>query len=295
MALFALGIDTGGTFTDGVVCDLDHNTILAKTKVITTRHKLTIAINNCLDNLLVELDKQILKDEVLRHLKMVSLSTTLATNGIVEGQGAEVGLILIGFDLEKELPTPHSCKIPGGCDIKGRIKEPLDLDVYKKIVLIRFKELIEKCDFGEVKFKIEPGRFISAEASIILAQINTIKYNGYKRFAGIDAGFNTLIRPTMYDSYHHIIPCDINTKKKDVKYDIAGPICESGDILGKNRDLPELNEGDYLAILDAGAYGFTMSSNYNARGRTAEVLVDGDNFSVIRKRETYEDLISLEK
>jgi N-methylhydantoinase A/oxoprolinase/acetone carboxylase beta subunit len=125
---FALGIDTGGTFTDGVVCDLDQNTILSKTKVITTRHKLTIAINNCLDNLLTELAKQSLKDEVLRHLKMVSLSTTLATNGIVEGQGAEVGVILIGFDIEKDLPTPHYATIPGGCDIKGRIKEPLDIE-----------------------------------------------------------------------------------------------------------------------------------------------------------------------
>ncbi len=94
MSQFALGIDTGGTFTDGVVCNLDHNTIVVKTKVITTRNNLEIAINNCLDNLLADLDKQDLKEDVLQQLKMVSVSTTLATNAIVEGQGAEVGLIL---------------------------------------------------------------------------------------------------------------------------------------------------------------------------------------------------------
>jgi diaminopimelate decarboxylase len=180
----------------------------------------------------------------------------------------------------------------GGLGVPYRPEEePLDLDAYKKIVLAGFKELIENCDFGEVKFKIEPGRFLSAEASIILAQINTLKYNGYKRFVGIDAGFNTLIRPTMYDSYHHIIPCDISTKKKDVKYDIAGPICESGDILGKNRNLPEVNEGDYLAILDAGAYGFTMSSPYNSRPRPAEILIkDGETY-LIREQESWDDLM----
>ncbi len=134
MSHFALGIDTGGTFTDGVVCDLDQHNIIAKTKVITTRHNLTIAINNCLNNLLSGLNEQNVRDKVLQHLKMVSLSTTLATNGIVEGQGAEVGLLVIGFEIEKELPTPHYCKIVGGCDIKGRIKEPVDLDAAKQAI-----------------------------------------------------------------------------------------------------------------------------------------------------------------
>lgn len=134
MSQFALGIDTGGTFTDGVVCNLDHNTIVVKTKVITTRNNLEIAINNCLDNLLADLDKQDLKEDVLQQLKMVSVSTTLATNAIVEGQGAEVGLILIGFEIDKELPTTHYCKIPGGCDIKGRVKEPPDLDAAKNAI-----------------------------------------------------------------------------------------------------------------------------------------------------------------
>ncbi len=134
MSYFALGIDTGGTFTDGVVCNLDQNTIIAKTKVITTRHNLTTAINNCLDNLLRSLDEKHVKENVLQRLKMVSLSTTLATNGIVEGQGAAVGVILIGFEIDRELPTPHYCRIAGGCDIKGRIKAPVDLDAAKQAI-----------------------------------------------------------------------------------------------------------------------------------------------------------------
>ncbi len=127
MANLALGIDTGGTFTDGVILDLDNRKILKKTKEITTRHDLTVAVDNCLNNLLNE-DEEIKLDDI----KMVSLSTTLATNAIVEGQGAEVGLILIGFDATEDLPTPHYISIAGGCNIKGKIKEKVDLKAAKK-------------------------------------------------------------------------------------------------------------------------------------------------------------------
>jgi len=168
---------------------------------------------------------------------------------------------------------------------------PLDLRKYSDIILKNFREMVEKGNIGGPFLFIEPGRFISAESGIILTQINTIKDNGFKLFAGIDAGFNTLIRPSMYGAYHHIIVC--NEKKKDqiLKYDIVGPICESGDVLGKERELPELKEGDYLAILDAGAYGFTMSSPYNSRPRPAEILIDDGNTYIIRNEETFDDLI----
>ncbi|MFW9902485.1 MAG: diaminopimelate decarboxylase, partial [Candidatus Thorarchaeota archaeon] len=167
---------------------------------------------------------------------------------------------------------------------------PLDLTKYSEIVINRFKEIVEKGEIGEPFLFIEPGRYISAEASIILAQINTIKDNGYKLFAGLDAGFHTLIRPTMYGSYHHILACKKN-KKETLKYDIVGPICESGDVLGKERELPELSEGEYLAILDAGAYGFTMSSPYNSRPRPAELLINDGNIYKIRDEETFNNLI----
>ncbi|MFX1420344.1 MAG: diaminopimelate decarboxylase [Promethearchaeota archaeon] len=169
---------------------------------------------------------------------------------------------------------------------------PIDLNKYCEIIIDNFKKIIEKGNIGEPFLYIEPGRYISGESSIILTQINTIKDNGFKLFAGIDAGFNTLIRPTLYGSYHHIITCNEKSKEKTLIYDIAGPICESGDILGKERELPELGEGNYLAILDAGAYGFTMSSSYNSRPRPAELLINEGNIYRIRSRETYADLVS---
>ena len=180
----------------------------------------------------------------------------------------------------------------GGLGIPYRPEEaPLDLNRYKEVVLKKFTDLIERGDFGEPVFKIEPGRYIAAEASIILTQINTMKDNGYKLFAGVDAGFHTLIRPTLYGSYHHIMPCEENKGAQSKTYDVAGPICESGDVLGKERELKGIKEGDYLAILDAGAYGFTMSSQYNSRPRPAEILINNGQAYPIRDAESYNDLI----
>ncbi|MFX0030246.1 MAG: diaminopimelate decarboxylase [Candidatus Hermodarchaeota archaeon] len=179
----------------------------------------------------------------------------------------------------------------GGLGVPYRPEEdPLDLELYKAIILKRFKDLIGKGKLGNPKFIIEPGRYLSAEASIILTQINTIKDNGFRMFAGTDAGFNTLIRPTMYGSYHHIISCDKKDRERIITYDVVGPICESGDIIGKERNLPKLEEGDYLAILDTGAYGFSMSSPYNSRPRPAEILIAQGKTFKIRKAETLEDL-----
>lgn len=180
----------------------------------------------------------------------------------------------------------------GGIGIPYHPKEdPMDLNKFNEIVLTKFIDLIETGDLGTPFLFFEPGRYITAESSIILTQINTIKDNGFKKFAGIDAGFNTLIRPTMYGSYHHIVTCNENVKGKNLKYDIVGPICESGDVFGKGREFTELYEGDYLAILDAGAYGFTMSSPYNSRPRSGEILVNDGNLYKVRTKETFEDLL----
>ncbi|MFX1357205.1 MAG: diaminopimelate decarboxylase [Promethearchaeota archaeon] len=184
----------------------------------------------------------------------------------------------------------------GGLGIPYRPEEdPLDLTLYRDVVVKRFKETITNMGIKEPEFKIEPGRYLSAEASIILTQINTMKDNGFKLFAGVDAGFNTLIRPTLYGSYHHIISCNIKNKEKSYIYDIAGPICESGDILGKEREMLELKEGEILAVLDSGAYGYIMSSQYNSRPRPAEILIwDGKSFK-IREEEHFDDLLKLQK
>lgn len=134
MSDFAFGIDTGGTFTDGVVYDLTNHHIVCKTKVITTRNDLALAVSHCLDNLIAYLKNQELLDDVLSCMKMVSLSTTLATNAIVEGQGSEVGLILIGFDSERDFPTPHCISIAGGCTVKGDIREEIDLEAARDFI-----------------------------------------------------------------------------------------------------------------------------------------------------------------
>ncbi len=134
MPNLALGIDTGGTFTDGVIFDLDQKTVIAATKVETTRHNLTLAINSCIDNLVAALEKEKQGCNNIRQVKMVSLSTTLATNAIVEGQGAEVGLIQIGFEPTTGLPTPYYAVISGGCTIKGRFKAALDRDEAGKAI-----------------------------------------------------------------------------------------------------------------------------------------------------------------
>jgi diaminopimelate decarboxylase len=147
---------------------------------------------------------------------------------------------------------------------------------------------------------LEPGRSIVANAGILLAQVQYTKQGGTKKFVIIDAAMNDLIRPTLYESYHFIWPVKGNMPPNrtsvlrvegDEKVDVVGPICESGDYLAKDRYLPVLKRGDLVSIFSAGAYGFAMSSNYNARPRAAEVLVDGAGYKVIRKRETYEDLV----
>ncbi|MBD3197916.1 MAG: diaminopimelate decarboxylase [Candidatus Lokiarchaeota archaeon] len=204
------------------------------------------------------------------------------------------------LSIVKELTNKLNIKLEfvdfgGGLGIPYRPDEdPLDLSIYRDVIIKKFKELVQNEDIGEPKLIIEPGRYITAESTIILTQINTIKNNTYKMFAGVNAGFNTLIRPTMYGSYHHIISCKINTNDKKLTYDITGPICESGDVLGKERTLPELREGDILAVLDAGAYGFTMSSVYNSRPRPAEILINNGKSYVMRKAEQYDHLMDLQ-
>jgi diaminopimelate decarboxylase len=159
----------------------------------------------------------------------------------------------------------------------------------------------------KLKLILEPGASIAANAAILATQVLYLKTGGEKKFVIVDAGMNDLIRPPLYDAFHFIWPAKVDKnfvperRDKDLKLtgtevvDVVGPICEGADFFAKDRRLPPVKRGDLLSIFTAGAYGFSMSSNYNARGRAAEVLVDGDNFSIIRRRETYEDLISLER
>jgi diaminopimelate decarboxylase len=146
-----------------------------------------------------------------------------------------------------------------------------------------------------LKLIIEPGRFIVGNAGIIVTRIIRTKSNGQNNFVICDAGMNTLIRPALYDAYHRIEPVRSKNTKNKIKANIVGPICESGDFLAKNRFLPYVTKNDLLAVFSAGAYGYSMTSNYNSRTKPAEVIVSGKRHRLITKAETYNDLIRLEK
>lgn len=137
---------------------------------------------------------------------------------------------------------------------------------------------------------MEPGRSITANAGILLTQVQVIKKNGDKNFAIVDAAMNDMLRPALYDAWMDINAVEVITDSEEADYDVVGPVCETGDFLAKDRALA-ISEGDYLYLSSAGAYGFTMSSNYNSRPRVAEVMVDGNQTHLIRARETIEDLI----
>lgn len=145
-----------------------------------------------------------------------------------------------------------------------------------------------------LKIILEPGRFIVGNAGIFVTKVLYYKDNGFKKFFIVDGGMNDLIRPSLYQAYHEIVPVKANRLGK-IKADIVGPICESGDFLGKDRLLPRLRQGDLLSVMSAGAYGFSMSSNYNMRLRVAEVMVKGKEYAVIKTREKFPDLLRGER
>jgi diaminopimelate decarboxylase len=145
-------------------------------------------------------------------------------------------------------------------------------------------------DLGiEPELWVEPGRSLVADSTILLTRVNSVK-EAHKNFANVDAGFNLLVRPAMYDSYHAVVAANKADAPAEQEYTIAGPICETGDILAKDRMLPALTAGDLIAVLDAGAYGFAMSSQYNSRPRCAEVIVRGGEATLMRRAEDVDDL-----
>jgi len=146
-----------------------------------------------------------------------------------------------------------------------------------------------------VRILVEPGRFLVGNAGVLLTRVRYIKESSVKKFVIVDAGMNDLIRPSLYRSYHEIVPVEEKIQsernRKIEKIDVVGPVCESGDFFALDREMPEVHEGDLLAIMSAGAYGFVMASNYNSRALPAEALVRGGKLALIRKRQTWEDLV----
>lgn len=145
-----------------------------------------------------------------------------------------------------------------------------------------------------LRILLEPGRFLVGNAGVLLTRVLYLKKAEHKKFVIVDAGMNDLIRPALYQSYHQIVPAREAPSEKREVVDVVGPVCESGDFFAQDRELPEVREGDLLAVMSTGAYGFAMASNYNSRPLPAEVLVDGSGFTVARARQTYADLIRSE-
>jgi diaminopimelate decarboxylase len=171
----------------------------------------------------------------------------------------------------------------GGLGITYHEEQPPHPAEYARAIMASAKDLA-------CTFIFEPGRVIVGNAGILVTKVLYTKSNQVKKFIVVDAGMNDLIRPSLYHSYHQIQPV-VQRERAEIQADVVGPICESGDYLAKDRRMPAFERGEFMAVMSAGAYGFTMSSNYNSRPRAAEVLVRDDRFYVIRQRETYQDMI----
>jgi len=167
----------------------------------------------------------------------------------------------------------------------------LDIEKFAGEIAGLYQDKLTEYGMNNPTMCIEPGRYIVGDASYLLTKVNTVKQS-YRKFIGINAGFNTLLRPTMYGSYHHILVADKPEAEPVENIDVAGNICESGDLFARDRPLPEIREGDILAIMNAGAYAFSMASQYNSRPLPAEVMVSDGEVDVIRERETFADLFS---
>jgi diaminopimelate decarboxylase len=173
----------------------------------------------------------------------------------------------------------------GGLGIRYKDEEaPTPKELVEEI-----RPILGRLQGTPVKILCEMGRFISGAAGVLLTEVVYRKTSGEKDFIVADAGMNDLLRPSLYDAHHEILP--VKETGSLARADLVGPVCESGDYLARDRELPDAQEGDLLAVKDAGAYGFSMASNYNSRPRPAEVMVSGDRWSVVREREHYADLV----
>lgn len=173
-------------------------------------------------------------------------------------------------------------------DAQPEGKRPLTPEVYGAALAPRLKGL-------GLKILLEPGRFLVGNAGVLLTRVEHLKRGAGKNFLIVDAAMNDLVRPAMYDSYHEIVPVHRDSSRRSLVADVVGPICESGDCFTKDRQLQEVGEGELLALMSAGAYGYAMASRYNSRSMPAEVLVKGSSFELINARETFDQLIAGEK
>ncbi|OBX46060.1 diaminopimelate decarboxylase [Haemophilus haemolyticus] len=196
-------------------------------------------------------------------------------------------LIVLMEQLKEDGITLKHLDLGGGLGVTYTDETPPHPIDYANALLEKLK------NYPELEIILEPGRAISANAGILVAKVQYLKNNESRNFAITDTGMNDMIRPALYEAYMNIVEIDRTLTRQKAIYDVVGPVCETSDFLGKQREL-SITEGDYIAQCSTGAYGASMSSNYNSRPRTAEVLVDGDKSYLIRRRETLQELWALE-
>jgi diaminopimelate decarboxylase len=176
----------------------------------------------------------------------------------------------------------------GGVGVRYKDENPFPISQLAEAIVPIVKKL-------NVDLFFEPGRFLTANAGVLIAKVLYTKQNGNKNFIVVDTAMTDLLRPSIYGAYHHIQPVSLNAERKDIIADIVGPVCESGDFLAKKREISKCKRGDLLSVMSAGAYGMAMASNYNMRRRPPEIIVDGDKYFVVRSRENYEHMLFDEK
>jgi diaminopimelate decarboxylase len=208
------------------------------------------------------------------------------------GAAADRVVKLIG-ELRRDGHTIRYIDVGGGLGVEYHIDRPFDaadkVHQYAAAVIPAVQAV------EGLKLLLEPGRFIVAQAGALMARVLYVKKNGKKTFVITDAAMNDLIRPALYQAYHAIVPINRRRSSRTTLVDVVGPVCETGDFLARDRELPSMKQGDLVAVLDAGAYGMALASNYNSRPRAAEVLVDGSRSRLIRRRETFEDMLATEQ
>jgi diaminopimelate decarboxylase len=235
------------------------------------------------------------KDEAPELYRRAALSPHLKVQGVACHIGSQIlepepflkaldEILSVARQLAAEGITIEVLDLGGGFGISYNAEQPLDMERLARGWEERWRE-------ASMRLILEPGRSLVGDAGALLTRVLYVKRNQQKNFVVVDAGMNDLIRPTLYGSYHKIVPMREGMPAV-MQADVVGPICESGDFLAQDRAMPDVQPGDLLAVLTAGAYGFVQSSNYNSRPRPAEVLVRGAEAELIRPRETVESLMA---
>ncbi|MFA6025221.1 MAG: diaminopimelate decarboxylase [Ignavibacteriaceae bacterium] len=222
-----------------------------------------------------------LKNIVFTGIDMHIGSQITSISPFVEAVEKLANLFLI---LKKEGIELKHFDVGGGIGIQYKDEKPFTIKEYAAAILPFLKSL-------DCEIIFEPGRYLTANAGILVTEVLYTKKNQKKNFIVADAAMTDLLRPSIYGAYHHIQPVNFDETKGEIVADVVGPVCESGDFLAKKRSIQKSEHGDLLAVMSAGAYGMVMASNYNARRRPAEILVEGNSFKVIRERETFEHLL----